>query len=418
MKKTLKRFIVLFTLLILSFDNVACAPKTEVKVEAKTTEYENDAEKEALVDTVSEDMYPMITIHQEEILQSKYASIVSFGDTLCHTQVYNDAYDSDSGIYDFSHIFKNVEKYFEKCNINIGNCESPMAGGDRGYSGYPCFNAPEHLATDLKEMNIDIMTTANNHCLDKGYSGLESTLNYLDEAEIDHVGTSRSQEEQDTILIKDLNGIKTAFLSFTYGTNGIPIPSGKEYCVNMMDEDFMLKQINAAKEQEADLIVVSIHWGIEYQTTENAQQDKLAEFLIKNGVKVILGCHPHVLQPMKKLTVECEDGEEKEGIVIFSQGNFFSSQTKPNTRNTAIFKINVKKDAFTDKTEVESVTYIPLYLYDNGFQAKDRYELLDLNEIIRSYEAGEDTWNDNMYNLALTEKKRCVDTIGPEILVE
>ena len=95
-----------------------------------------------------------------------YATIVSFGDTLCHKPLYNAAYDNETGIYDFSYMFEYVEKYFKNSTINIGNCESPMAGSDRGYSGYPCFNAPEHLAIDLQELGVDIMTTANNHTLD------------------------------------------------------------------------------------------------------------------------------------------------------------------------------------------------------------------------------------------------------------
>jgi len=130
-----------------------------------------------------------------------------------------------------------------------------------------------------------------------------------------------------------------------------------------------------------------MHWGVEYQTTENAEQDRLAKFLIENDVDIILGSHPHVLQPMKMLKVETEEGETKEGLVIFSQGNFF----------------------------VEKATYVPLYMYIKEPGAENRYQLLDLNEIIRSYEAGEDIWSEAMYQLALKEKERCVWLIGPEI---
>lgn len=348
------------------------------------------------------------------IPEDSFVNIVSVGDTLCHMPVNNAAYDEEIGDYDFSSIFKYIGKYFEDGTITIGNCESPMAGGEIGYSGYPRFNAPEHLAIDLKELGIDIMTTANNHSLDQGFSGLSSTLDFLDEAKIEHVGTARKEEEQNTILYKDLNGIKTAFVAYTYGTNGIPIPENKEFCVNLIDEDLMLKQINQAKAEGAELIICSMHWGIEYQTKENAQQDELAEFLIKNGVNVILGCHPHVLQPMKMLKVETEEGE-KEGLVIFSQGNFFSNQRDVNTRNTAIFNIGVKKNGQTGEITVESVTYAPLYMNIKQAGAKDRYELLDLNEIIRSYEANEGIWNETMYNLALQERERCIKIIGPEI---
>lgn len=347
--------------------------------------------------------------------EDSFATIVSFGDTLCHKPLYNAAYDEETGIYDFSSMFKYVEKYFQNSTINIGNCESPMAGSERGYSGYPTFNAPEHLAIDLKELGVDIMTTANNHTLDKGFSGLSSTLDFLDNADIAHVGTSRTEEEQNTLLFMDLNGIKTAFLAYTYGTNGIPVPEDKEFCVNLIDEDLILKQIQQAKDEGAELIIASMHWGTEYQTTESAEQDRLAEFLIKNDVKIILGSHPHVLQPMKMLKVETDEGEEKEGLVIFSQGNFFSNQTKENTRNTAIFNIEIKKDGKTSEVTIEKVTYAPIYVNIKEPGAKDRYELLDLNEIIRSYEAGEETWSEAMYELAIKERERCINIIGPEL---
>lgn len=349
------------------------------------------------------------------VQKHSFATIVSFGDTLCHRPLFNAAYDKNTGIYDFSSMFKYVEKYFENSTINIGNCESPMAGAEGGYSGNPRFNAPEHLAIDLKELGVDIMTTANNHCLDRDFSGLSSTLSFLDAAEISHVGTARTEEEQNTILFKDLNGIKTAFISYTYGTNGLPVPEGKEFCVNLIDEDLILKQINQAKAEGAELIVASMHWGVEYQTTENAEQDRLAEFLIENDVKIILGSHPHVLQPMKMMEVKTDDGEEKEGLVIFSQGNFFSNQHDENTRNTAIFNIRVKKDLETGEVTVERVTYAPIYLNIKESGAKDRYELLDLDEIIRSYEAGEEVWSEDMYKLAITERERCVELIDSEI---
>lgn len=343
-----------------------------------------------------------------------FATITSFGDTLCHKPLFNAAYDKETETYEFSPMFKYVEKYFKDSTIVVGNLESSMAGPERGYSGNPYFNAPEHLATDLKELGVDIMTTANNHTIDKGFSGVTSTLNYLDIAGIAHTGTARDQKEQNTILFKDLNGIQTAFLSYTYGTNGIPVPEGKDFCVNLIDESLILKHINQAKLAGAELIVVSMHWGVEYQTTENAEQKRLAEFLIQNDVDIILGSHPHVLQPMKMVQVETAAGEKKEGLVIFSQGNFFSNQRDINTRNTAIFNIKVKKSGETDEVTVENVSYVPLYMGIKAPGTKDRYEILDLNEIIRSYEAEEDTWSEEMYNLAVKERQRCISLIEPE----
>lgn len=417
MKNIPKIMVTLLTVITLCY-MTGCAINRVNEPDIKSSEVATQPQQEQVV---SSTLMPgqekeQETMKEEVIIQEdSFATIVSFGDTLCHKPLFNAAYDKETGIYDFSSMFKYVERYFQDATISIGNCESPMAGAERGYSGYPTFNAPEHLAIDLKELGVDIMTTANNHTLDKGFSGLSSTLDFLDNAEIAHIGSARTQEEQNNVLIRDLNGIKTAFLAYTYGTNGIPVPEGKEFCVNLINEDLILKQIEQAKEEGAELIVVSMHWGVEYQTTENAEQTRLAEFLIKNDVKVILGCHPHVLQPMKMLKVETDDGKEKEGLVIFSQGNFFSNQTKENTRNTAIFNIDIKKDAQTGEVTVQRVTYVPIYVNRKEPGAKDRYELLDLNEIIRSYEAGEDLWSEKMYELAIKESERCLKLIGPEI---
>lgn len=423
MKKIPKTMLIMLFIISALVLMTSCAANriTETKVENSTeliTQVEQkETETTQVVTEIMEEQTEVteMPIEVVDVPEDSIATIVSFGDTLCHKSVFNAAYNKKTGIYDFSPMFKYVEKYFENSTINIGNCESPMAGAKRDYSGYPCFNAPEHLAIDLKELGVDIMTTANNHSLDKGFSGLESTLNFLDGSEIAHVGTARTEEEQNTILFKDLNGIKTVFLAYTYGTNGIAVPKDKKFCVNLIDKDLILKQIKQAKKEGAELIVVSMHWGIEYQTTENANQDELAEFLIKNGVDIILGSHPHVLQPMKMLKVETSNGEEREGLVIFSQGNFFSNQSQKNTQNTAIFNIEVKKSGETGEVTVEKATYIPIYVNIKEFGAKDRYELLDLNEIIRSYEAEEDVWSKKMYELALKERERCIKIIGPEI---
>lgn len=347
--------------------------------------------------------------------KDKKATIVSFGDTLCHSQIFKAAYSAKTNKYDFSPMFQYVKKHIKNATVSVGNLESGFGGIERGYSGFPFFNTPDHLAIDLEELGVDIMTTANNHTLDMGFDGLKSTLNYLDKAGISHTGTARSKKEQNKILFKDLNGIKTAFLAFTYGTNGIPKPQGKEFCVNLINKKLMKAQIKKAKKEGAEAIVVSMHWGVEYQTVKNAQQEELAKFLIKNDVNVILGSHPHVLQQMRMIKTK-EKGKRKEGLVIYSQGNFFSAQTYPNTRNTAIFKVKLKKDGLTNKVSVVKASYVPIYVYDNRTYDKNRYKLLDLNAIIKDYRnKNKKHWSKAMNQLALTENKRCQDIIGPAI---
>ena len=332
------------------------------------------------------------------------------GDIMCHDSQYKDAYLSSQDTYDFSYVFKDIQNYISSADIAVGNLETTFAGKARGYSNYPTFNTPEQLATNLKDMGIDVLTTANNHSLDKGYSGLESTLKFLDEAGISHTGTYSSAEEQNKILIKDVNGIKIAFLAFTYGTNGIPVPSGKDYCINLIDEDFIIKQLNLAKEQNPDLICVSMHWGIEYQTKQNKEQEKLADLLFNNGVDIILGSHPHVLQPMEKKTVTLEDGSTKDCFVIYSLGNFMSGQNKANTRNSVILDISLTKSGQTDKTVINSVSYTPIYMYKSSAVKLKKYRILDIEKSISDTSLGQST-----INTLKTELTKIRKTMGENI---
>lgn len=312
------------------------------------------------------------------------------GDIMCHNSQYNDAYNSSTGTYDFSYVFTDIKQYINSADIAIGNLETTFAGKEKGYSNYPRFNTPEQLATSLKDFGIDVVSTANNHCMDTNYSGLVSTLRYLDEAGIAHTGTNVTMEEQNKILVKDVNGIKIAFLSFTYGTNGIPIPTDKSFAVNLIDEDLILKQIKLAKQEEPDLICVSMHWGIEYQTKQNSEQEKWADFLFNNGVDIILGSHPHVLQPMEKKTVTLEDGTTKDCFVIYSLGNFMSGQTKENTRNSVILNIDITKKGENGKTVLSEIEYIPIYMYKSATGNVQKYKVLDIEKTIENYESGQD----------------------------
>lgn len=269
---------------------------------------------------------------------------------MCHNSQYKDAYDSKNNTYDFSYVFSDIKEYISSADIAIGNLETTFAGKERGYSNYPRFNTPEQLATNLKDFGIDVVSTANNHCMDTNYTGLVSTLKYLDEAGISHTGTNETEEQQNQILVKDVKGVKIAFLSFTYGTNGITIPVDKSFAVNLIDEDLILRQIKLAKEQNPDLICVSMHWGIEYQLKQNQEQEKLKDLLFNNGVDIILGSHPHVLQPMKNETITLDDGSTKDCFVIYSLGNFMSGQTKENTRSSVILNIDITKSGETGKT--------------------------------------------------------------------
>ena len=280
-----------------------------------------------------------------------------------------------------------------------------------GYSNYPQFNSPEELAYGLADMGIDVLSTAGNHCLDKGFSGLSNTLNVLDSAKISHTGTARTEEERDTILFKDINGVKVAFISYTYGTNGIPIPDGKDFCVNLIDRDLIKKDIESAKSQNADVIIACMHWGIEYQTTQNAEQEELANFLFQNGVDIILGNHPHVLQPMEKKTITLEDGTVKDCFVIYAFGNFICDQNAENTRNSIILNMDITKNP-DGKISIDNIDYVPTYMYKNPNLSIRKMKVLDIEKTISNYENGTDTSiGQSTYNLLQNELKKINETL-------
>ena len=356
--------------------------------------------------------------NSESNTQSKKSTTINMaftGDIMCHNTIYKDAFDSSNNSYDFSYIFDDVKYNIQTADIAVGNLETTFAGSSKGYSSYPTFNTPENLAYTLKKIGFDVLTTANNHCYDSGYSGIESTINYLDDADISHTGTYKSQEEQNQILIKNVKGIKIAFLSFTYGTNGIKVPNDKSYSVNLIDKNLILNQLSLAKDQDPDMICVSMHWGIEYQTSPNSEQKDLADFLFKNGADLIIGNHPHVLQSMEKRDITLDDGSHKDGFVVYSLGNFLADQNKNYTRNSAILNLNITKDS-DDKIKINSATYTPTYIYKDTSKSSNKFKILNLKNSIDSYEAGYNSnFNKNTYNTLKTELNNIKKILGDDI---
>lgn len=337
------------------------------------------------------------------------------GDIMCHNTIYNDAFDKQTNSYDFSYIFDDIKYNIQTADISIGNLETTFAGASKGYSSYPTFNTPENLAYTLKKVGFDVLSTANNHCYDSGYNGIESTIDYLDDADISHTGTYKSEEDQNKILIKNVKGIKIAFLSFTYGTNGIKVPSDKSYSVNLIDKNLIKKQLSLATEQNPDMICVSMHWGIEYQTTPNAEQKDLTNFLFENGADIIIGNHPHVLQNFEKREITLNDGSKKDGLVIYSLGNFLADQNKKYTRDSAILNLSVTKN-IDEKIEINSVKYIPTYIYKDTSKSSQKFKIINLENAIESYEAGySPNLSKNTYTTFKTELENIKKILGNEI---
>lgn len=322
------------------------------------------------------------------------ATLAVCGDAMSHMPVTNDAWDGEK--YDYVRVMSGAKSYVEAADYAVMNLETTFAGGPK-YSGYPAFNSPDDMARGLKDLGFDLCLTANNHSLDKGWSGLSRTLDVLDGVGLAHVGTSRSQEERDAnLVVADVGGISVAFLGYTYGTNGIPVPKDHPYCINIFNTDYLsglrtpdkerlTAGLEQAKAANTDLIAVMIHWGVEYQTRQNAYQEELADFLFANGADIILGGHSHVPQPMELRTLE--DG--RRGFVCYSLGNFISSQNDEYTDTTAVLTLELTRDNETGEAQVTGYRYAPMYMLDREAGANPRFQLLDVYETLASGEAGE-----------------------------
>ena len=350
----------------------------------------------------------------EEKVEPINFTMTAIGDTLCHNTQYWDAYNSSTKQYDFSYVYDDIKDYTSSADITIGSLETTFAGEDRGYSNYPVFNSPDSLATGLKDIGVDVISLAGNHALDYGYSGICRTIDVLDNVGISHLGTYKSAEDQDKILIKDVKGVKIAFINYTYGTNGIPVPSDKPYCLNLIDKDLISKQIKQAKEQNVDMIVACMHWGTEYKTSANDEQKELADFLFKSGVDIILGNHPHVLEPMEKKTITLDDGSTKDVFVVYALGNFTADQRAEITRDSAILNLDITKDS-DGKILINKVSYVPIYMYKNSAAKVHKFKILDIEKSIANFDSGDTSIGSSVYSNLKVQLKKIRDILGDEI---
>lgn len=317
----------------------------------------------------------------EPAAQIRTVKMAVVGDIMVHDYQYEEAYDAATGEYDFMHNFQDVKKYFAGNDLVIGNLELTFGGTDRPYASFPCFNTPDSFLDAVKDAGFDLLTTANNHSMDTGKAGLLRTLDKLDEYGIEHFGTYRSQEERDTIFYKEVNGLKFAFLSYTYGTNGIPVPD--DYLVNLIDGGQMVDDIKEAR-KNADVVVVLPHMGNEYETEPRNIFVSWADEMFAAGADIVLASHPHVLQRMEYRKVNHGDGEH-DGFIIYSLGNFISSQTTPPRNASIVLHLTVEKVG-NAPANVTEVSFVPIWTQfrnaanENEFVVRSVYERLSLSQ--------------------------------------
>ena len=308
------------------------------------------------------------------------ATLAVVGDIMVHDYQYEEAYDPADGTYDFMHNFQDMKPYLQGRDIVIGNLELTFGGPDQPYASFPCFNTPDSFLDAVKDAGFQILTTANNHCMDTGQAGLIRTLDLLDAYGIDHVGTYRSQQERETILVKEVQGMTFAFVSATYGTNGIPVP--QPYLVSEINETFLA---DIAKAQEvADVVVVLPHMGNEYETEPRDVFVAWADQMFAAGADIVLASHPHVLQRMEYRQVDHGEGLH-DGFIIYSLGNFISSQTTPPRNASIVLHLTVEQVADAPPSVTE-VSFVPIWTQfrnaqnENHFVVRSVYEMLTLSE--------------------------------------
>lgn len=253
--------------------------------------------------------------------------IVMVGDMLMHMKVVNSGKQED-GTYNFDHLFENVKDTIEEADLAIVNQETILGGEELGYSGYPSFNSPTELGDAEVKAGFDVILHATNHALDKKKNGVMNCMEFWDTnyPDIEYLGINKSQQEQDEdIYVYEENGIKIAILNYTYGTNGIKTPSDMPYLVNYLKEDKIRADVEKA-ESIADFTIVCPHWGTEYRLESDAKQEKWTKLFFECGVDLVIGTHPHVIEPVEWITDEQGNGM----LVYYSIGNFVNgtSSTK------------------------------------------------------------------------------------------
>lgn len=284
---------------------------------------------------------------------STEVKLVFVGDIMGHEPQFLAALQPDK-TYEYRDNYRFVKPYLSAADVAVANLEVTLAGPP--YSGYPMFSSPDALALALKDAGFDVLQTANNHTCDKGSKGVKRTLDVLDSLGFEHFGSYRSPQEHDAShpLIKDVKGLKIALLNYTYGTNGMPVPTGT--VVNQIDTTQIRQDLGNAKKSGADFIIATYHWGLEYQRTESPDQRMVANFSAKHGADLVIGGHPHVVQPIKKVA-----GLRDSVWVVYSLGNYVSNQRDRYKNGGIMVEVTLVKTA--DKTYLKDMAYVPVWVY-------------------------------------------------------
>ncbi|MDC2981892.1 CapA family protein [Bacteroidota bacterium] len=293
-------------------------------------------------------------------------SLLFLGDIMGHGPQIKSAWNDSLKKYDYNKVFQPVEDIISSVDFAIANLEVTLAGPP--FDGYPQFSSPDELAEACKNNGIDVLVTANNHSCDRGSMGIVRTNRVLDSLEILHTGTFSNQQNRDSLnlLVLEKEGIRIGLLNYTYGTNGIPFHAPTY--VNLLDSSLIKKDLKFARTKNLDKLIVFVHWGAEYQDQPNLYQKNFNQFFKRQGVDIVIGSHPHVVQPMHYIK-----NNDKEFLTVYSLGNFVSNQRDFRKDGGVMFRCSIVK---RDKASISDKEYILTWV--NKFYKNEKwyYEVL------------------------------------------
>lgn len=279
----------------------------------------------------------------------------------------------ENHLYNYDDVFKYIKPVISEADIVIANFEVTLDG--QPYMGYPQFSSPADLAVACKNAGIEYLVNANNHAADRRKRGIINTINKLDSIGIPHTGTFLNLSCRDSLtpLMIHKNGTSIALLNYTFSTNGIKVP--EPVIVNMLDKEIITDDVNKAKNKKADIIILFLHWGTEYDTIPSKSQTDLAEYFQSIGVDMVIGSHPHVLQKML-LTKNITTGNQD--VVVYSLGNFVSNQRKPKTDGGSMVRVDLTKNG--DKYRISNAGFYLTWVYTPIEKYRKKFFILPCSE--------------------------------------
>jgi hypothetical protein len=319
-------------------------------------------------------------------------TVIFAGDIMGHDEQIAGAWDEETQSYNYEPTFRYVRPFIEQADIAVGNLEVTLAGAP--YTGYPQFSSPDELARASSAAGFDVMIQANNHALDRGKKGYERTLSVLDTIGLIHTGTFRDADDRNRNypLILEKNNIRIALLNYTYGTNGLVIPP--PFIINRIDTLQISMDLQKAGLALPDFVIVTIHWGEEYQRVENPHQQRIASFLFRHGADAVIGSHPHVIQPVRKYFPDPPDSS-KYNVVVYSLGNFVSNQRAQYKDGGILFYMKLNKTR--SGTVLTQYSYLPCWVWRAELSGKYTFHILPADLYNRS---------ENFFNMPETDRYR------------